>query len=80
MRRSGKQALEQLSKGTANGRVNGSAVVQQGQDIEEVASEAVKVFKGLETMRGSSDECEAGAEAEDIGVWSVSLALLQKSE
>ncbi len=72
MQRSGEQALEQLLKGT----VNESAAVQQGQDVEEVASEAVKVFNDLETMGGLSDESEA--ETEHIEVWSVSFALKQK--
>ena len=69
---SSKQALEAISKGIVNQNVD----VGQGQDIEEMASEAVELFGDLERMRGSSDESDAESEDEvDTRQWSVRVRL-----
>lgn len=54
--------------------MNQNVDIGQGEDVEEMADEAVDLFGDLERMRGSSDESDAEVEDEvDVREWSVSL-------
>ena len=54
--------------------MNQNVGIGEGEDVEEMADEAVDLFSDLERMRGSSDESDAEVEDEvDVREWSVSL-------